>query len=133
MLSLITIFLGHFSVRVMPILRTGILGSQLLSGICVLSVGGSLPLSIPSNPSCLEDSSDLQTDSGVDQTGEKWNARITWFTSFDRSRPLRYDLPSSLYRSYSHFIPIHCYDVPYSLVTNEASYMCRRLRSSSSE
>ncbi|KAM3266538.1 hypothetical protein P3L10_003532 [Capsicum annuum] len=59
-LSLITIFLGHFSVRVMPILRTGILGSHLLSGICVLSVGGSLPLPGPSNPSSSEDSSDLQ-------------------------------------------------------------------------
>ncbi|KAL5065218.1 hypothetical protein RYX36_026955, partial [Vicia faba] len=27
---------------------------------------------------------------------------------------LRYDLPSSSYRSYSCFIPIRCYDVPYS-------------------
>ncbi|KAL5061616.1 hypothetical protein RYX36_023353, partial [Vicia faba] len=30
------------------------------------------------------------------------------------SRLLRYDLPSSSYRSYSRFIPIRCYDVPYS-------------------
>ncbi|KAI5654001.1 hypothetical protein M9H77_31188 [Catharanthus roseus] len=30
------------------------------------------------------------------------------------SRLLRYDLPSSSYKSYSLFIPIRCYDVPYS-------------------
>ncbi|KAI3734161.1 hypothetical protein L6452_13624 [Arctium lappa] len=30
------------------------------------------------------------------------------------SRLFRYDLPSSSYRSYSRFIPIRCYDVPYS-------------------
>ncbi|KAI3664544.1 hypothetical protein L1987_89696 [Smallanthus sonchifolius] len=36
------------------------------------------------------------------------------FTSFVRSRLFRYDLPSSSYRSYSRFIPIRCYDVPYS-------------------
>ncbi|PHU11129.1 hypothetical protein BC332_18059 [Capsicum chinense] len=36
------------------------------------------------------------------------------FTSFLRSQILRYDIPSSLYRSYSRFIPLHCYDVLYS-------------------
>ncbi|MBA0605182.1 hypothetical protein Godav_017782, partial [Gossypium davidsonii] len=33
---------------------------------------------------------------------------------FIRSRLLCYDLSSSSYRSYSRFIPIHCYDIPYS-------------------
>ncbi|KAI5659401.1 hypothetical protein M9H77_28196 [Catharanthus roseus] len=36
------------------------------------------------------------------------------FTSFVRSRLLRFDLPSSSYRSYSHFTPVRCYDIPYS-------------------
>ncbi|CAK7328735.1 unnamed protein product [Dovyalis caffra] len=39
---------------------------------------------------------------------------LLWVTYFVRSRLLRYDLPSSSYRSYSRFIPIRCYDVPYS-------------------
>ncbi|KAJ3668308.1 hypothetical protein LUZ60_018355 [Juncus effusus] len=37
-----------------------------------------------------------------------------WFTYFVRSRFLRYDLPSSLYRSYCRFIPLRGYDVQYS-------------------
>ncbi|CAA7039596.1 unnamed protein product [Microthlaspi erraticum] len=43
----------------------------------------------------------------------KLGLRSFWGSPLE-CRLLRYDLPSSSYRSYSRFIPFRCYDVPYS-------------------
>ncbi|KAH0713863.1 hypothetical protein KY289_009822 [Solanum tuberosum] len=84
-LSLIATFLGHFAVRVMPIRITGILCSQLLSGILIFSVGGSLPLPGPSGQAS---GAEFEEDHfGIDVLLESWEKSTETGTSVDQPEP----------------------------------------------
>ncbi|WMV30367.1 hypothetical protein MTR67_023752 [Solanum verrucosum] len=84
-LSLIATFLGHFAVRVMPIRITGILCSQLLSGILIFNVGGSLPLPGPSGQA---NGSEFEEDHfGIDVLLESWEKSTETGTSVDQPEP----------------------------------------------